>query len=79
MILGHDDRALVRVDNDSAIELPERSGFAGDAVSVTLHPGWNKLSVTLYNSENVNWRWCGLSLAFERDQSKGLRFAAQKQ
>jgi hypothetical protein len=31
----------------------------------------------VYNDENVNWRWCGISLALERKTSEGLRFLSE--
>jgi hypothetical protein len=37
--------------------------------------GWNQLNVLVSNEENANWRWAGISLAFERSKSHGLTFS----
>jgi hypothetical protein len=42
-----------------------------------LRSGWNELDLVVYNDENVNWRWCGISLAFDRKASRDLRFASE--
>ena len=76
-ILGHDDRLLVRVNDAPVAEVPDRSGFGPAGLSLKLRTGWNKLDLVVDNDENVNWRWCGISLAFDRKASRGLRFASE--
>ena len=78
-ILGHDDRASVRVNKGEVIDLPARTGFGSQPLVLRLDDGWNKLTLILYNQENVNWRWCGFSLGFEREASRGLEFRTQPQ
>ena len=56
-------------------DVPERSGFGPIRLNRKLHSGWNTLDLVVYTDENVNWRWCGISLAFDRKASQGLRFA----
>jgi len=77
VIVGHDDLVLFQVNGEGPIELPEHNGFEGDALTMNLHPGWNKLVAIVFNGENVNWRWYGLSLAFDREQGSSLRFATR--
>jgi hypothetical protein len=76
-ILGHDDRAGLRVNDGEVVDIPARTGFGPQLLTLRLQGGWNKLTLILYNNENVNWRWCGFSLAFDRDESRYLRFAAR--
>jgi hypothetical protein len=76
-LLGHDDRVTVALNDDGVVDLAARKGFDADDLKLQLHAGWNKLDLTVYNDENVNWRWCGVSLAFERQKSADLRFAAE--
>ncbi|HEX9109932.1 MAG TPA: DUF2961 domain-containing protein, partial [Terriglobales bacterium] len=76
-ILGHDDRLLVRVNDAPVAEIPRRSGFGPARLSLKLRTGWNKLDLVVDNDENVNWRWCGISLAFDRKASRDLRFASE--
>ena len=77
IIIGHDDKVLLKVNDNNAIELPARHGFIGENAVLPLRSGWNKLVMTVYNNENVNWRWNGFSLSFDRDQSNGFRFAVE--
>lgn len=77
LLAGHDDPVLVRLNDETNVELPAHAGFKADPLILELHRGWNKLALSLYNDENVNWRWCGVSLAFDREQSQGLRFASR--
>lgn len=76
-ILGHDDRLLVRVNDAPVAEIPGRSGFGPARLSLKLRIGWNKLDLVVDNDENVNWRWCGISLALERKASQDLHFASE--
>ena len=73
-ILGHDDRAELRVNTREVVDVPARTGFGSQSLTLPLHSGWNKLTLTLYNEENVDWRWWGFSLALDREQSRHLRF-----
>ena len=74
-ILGHDDPVLVRLNDAMVAKIPGRIGFGPARLRLSLHAGWNMLDLIAYNDENVNWRWCGVSLAFGRNASPGLRFA----
>jgi hypothetical protein len=65
------------VNTRQLADVPGRTGFGSTLFDLPLNAGWNKLMLTLYNDENVNWRWCGLSLAFEAVEARNLRFAAQ--
>ena len=76
-ILGHDDRAELRVNAREVVDGPARTGFGSQSLTLPLHGGWNKLTLTVYNEENVDWRWWGFSLAFDREQSRYLRFRTQ--
>jgi Protein of unknown function (DUF2961) len=76
-IFGHDDRLLVRLNHATVAEIPGRSGFGPVHLSLKLRSGWNRLDLVAYNDENVNWRWCGISLAFDRKASHDLRFASE--
>jgi hypothetical protein len=76
-ILGHDDRAGLRVNTGEVVDIRGRPGFGSEPLTLRLQGGWNKLTLILYNDENVNWRWCGFSLAFDRKQSRYLRFRAR--
>jgi hypothetical protein len=76
-MLGHDDRAELRVNTREVADLPARTGFGSQSLTLPLHGGWNKLTLILYNQENVDWRWWGSSLAFNREQSRYLRFRTQ--
>jgi hypothetical protein len=71
---GHDDVMTVNLNGKSVAYLPSGAGFHASAVVLPLEKGWNKLTVTLENDENLNWRWCGLSLAVKKDAA--VRFAA---
>jgi hypothetical protein len=77
-ILGHDDRATIDVNGVPAAELPARSGFGPSRFAMGLRRGWNKLNVTVYNDENLNWRWCGISLAFSKRMSTDLKVASER-
>jgi hypothetical protein len=76
-IFGHDDRLLVRLNDVTVAEIPDRSGFGPAHLNLKFHRGWNKLDLVIYNDENVNWRWSGISLAFDRKVSHDLRFASE--
>jgi hypothetical protein len=52
-----------------------RIGFGPTRVSLKLNAGWNTLDLVVFNDENVNWRWCGVSLALDRQATHDLRFA----
>lgn len=75
-ILGHDDEISLKLNDDIPQELTGVNGFAGTPLSIRLRKGWNRLVVTLYNDENVNWRWSGFSMAFEKASGSDLKFAA---
>jgi hypothetical protein len=77
VIVGHDDRLLVRSNRATVADFPGRSGFGAARLSLKLRAGWNPLELLVYNDENVNWRWCGISLAFDRTASKDLRFSSE--
>jgi D-arabinan exo alpha-(1,3)/(1,5)-arabinofuranosidase (non-reducing end) len=76
-IFGHDDRLLVRLNDATVAEIPDRGGFGPAHLNLKFHSGWNKLDLVIYNDENVNWRWSGISLAFDRKVSHDLRFASE--
>jgi hypothetical protein len=78
-LLGHDDAVLVRENGLTVGRLPGRYGFGPSRIRISLHRGWNALNLVLSNDENVNWRWCGLSLALRRDQVERLRFSTAPQ
>lgn len=73
-MLGHDDRAELQVNTGEIVEVRARAGFGAQPLALPLQGGWNRLTLTIYNQENVNWRWSGFSLAFDREQSRYLRF-----
>lgn len=75
-ILGHDDRVIVTT-NDGELELPAQYGFGPSRIQFRLRRGWNKMDVLVFNDENVDWRWCGISLAFDNKHSAGLTFATE--
>ena len=68
---------LVGVNDAPVAEILGRSGFGPARLSLKLRAGWNKLDLVVDNDENVNWRWCGISLAFDRKASRDLRFASE--
>jgi len=70
---GHDDAARVFINGKLLADLQRGDGVRADEVTLPLNKGWNVLTVTLENGENVNWRWCGLTLALK--QPAGVRFA----
>jgi len=74
-ILGHDDAVVLTMNGKTVATLPAREGFHGSRTELPLRAGWNSLEVTLANEENVDWRWCGLSLAFEKTAARGVRFS----
>ena len=76
-ILGHDDRAGLRVNTREVADIPARTGFGSQPLTLPLRGGWNKLTLILYNDENLNWRWSGFSLAFDQEPSRNLRFRTQ--
>jgi hypothetical protein len=71
-VLGHDDEALVQANGTTLADLPGNTGFAPSSLQIPLRKGWNTLEVVLSNDENTNWRWAGLSLAFEHNQTQDL-------
>jgi len=77
VVVGHDDRLILRLNGATIADIPGRSGFGPSRVSLKLHAGWNTLDLVVHNEENENWRWCGVSLALDRKASEGLRFARQ--
>jgi Protein of unknown function (DUF2961) len=79
LIVGHDDRFILRVNGATVTDIRGRSGFGPTRVSLKLHAGWNRLDLVVFNDENMNWRWCGISLAFDRQASHDLRFARELQ
>jgi hypothetical protein len=76
-ILGHDDRAGLRVNTREVADIPSCNGFGPQPLTLPLQSGWNKLTLTLYNDENLNWRWSGFSLAFDRETSRNLWFRSR--
>ncbi|MBV9574839.1 MAG: DUF2961 domain-containing protein [Acidobacteriales bacterium] len=76
-IIGHDDDVTVSVNGGQAAELAAHSGFGPSRFSLELRAGWNKLDLVIYNDENVNWRWSGISLSFDSKNSADLKFASQ--
>jgi Protein of unknown function (DUF2961) len=76
-IIGHDDSVTVSVNGPQAAELAAHSGFGPSRFSMGLRAGWNKLDLVIYNDENMNWRWSGISLSFDQKNSADLKFASQ--
>ncbi|HEX6805822.1 MAG TPA: DUF2961 domain-containing protein [Terriglobales bacterium] len=77
VVLGHDDRVLVRVNGKTLADVPARRGFGPFPLMLPLKAGWNRIAMTVYNHENVNWRWWGISLALNREQSRSLQFRSE--
>lgn len=75
LIVGHDDRLILQLNGATVADISGSSGFVPNRASLKLHAGWNTLDLVVYNDENENWRWCGVSLAFDRKASGDLRFA----
>ena len=75
VVVGHDDRLILRLNDATIADIPGRRGFGATRVNLKLHSGWNTLDLVVHNDENQNWRWCGVSLALDRKTSEGLRFA----
>jgi hypothetical protein len=71
-ILGHDDEVLVQTNGTTLETIPRNVGFAPSSLQIPLRKGWNSLQLVLSNDENTNWRWAGVSLAFERNQTQDL-------
>ena len=78
-VLGHDDEVLVQTNSTTLATLPANTGFASSSLHIPLRKGWNTLELVLLNEENTNWRWSGVSLAFENHQTRdlGLRFSSE--
>ncbi len=76
-LLGHDDEATVKVNGADVASFPAQPGFHSSRLTMDLIAGWNKLAIIIYNEENVNWRWSGVSLSFKGTSSKGLKFASK--
>lgn len=74
-VLGHDDCVVVDVNGRTVARLGSQSGFGGSPIRLPFRVGWNQLNVLVSNEENANWRWAGISLAFERSKSHGLTFS----
>ncbi|MGB6473442.1 MAG: DUF2961 domain-containing protein [Candidatus Sulfotelmatobacter sp.] len=77
VVVGHDDRLILQLNGATIADIRGRSGFGPARITLKLHAGWNTLNLVVYNDENVNWRWCGISFALDRKASEGLRFARQ--
>jgi hypothetical protein len=77
VVAGHDDGLILQLNRAAVADIPGRGGFGPTFVSLKLQAGWNTLDLVVYNDENENWRWCGVSLVFDRKASEGLRFARQ--
>ncbi len=75
-LLGHDDQATVTVNGVETASLPAQRGFHPSRLSMSLNAGWNQLVIIIYNDENVNWRWSGVSLSFQAGNDMGLKFAS---
>jgi hypothetical protein len=58
---GHDDPLAVSVNGKAVANYPGAEGFHASSGTIALKAGWNKLTVTLANETNVDWRWNGLS------------------
>jgi hypothetical protein len=78
-VLGHDDGVLVQTNGTKIENLPGGTGFSPSSLHIPLRKGWNTLELVLLNEENTNWRWSGVSLAFENQQTRnlGLRFSSE--
>jgi hypothetical protein len=75
--LGHDDPLLIKLNGQTTADMGSQEGFHAAEVLLPLHAGWNKLNLIVWNDENVNWRWAGISLAFE-DRGSPLSFASEE-
>jgi hypothetical protein len=67
-LIGHDDAVHVSVNGAAETTLPGRTGFGASPLTLPLRQGRNELSLVLENTENVNWRWLGFSLALRMDE-----------
>ena len=78
VLIGHDDLLELSLNDEQNITLPEQPGFNTDRVTLKLRRGWNKLSGVIHNTENINWRWYGISLAFKGSPNslRDIKFAA---
>jgi hypothetical protein len=70
---GHDDPMTVSVNGKTVVELPGSEGFHSSPGVLPLEAGWNELTVTMENENNVDWRWNGLSFAIKKPAA--VRFA----
>jgi hypothetical protein len=75
-VFGHDDRVTMRINGRTIADIPSRMGFGPYFLTLALSPGWNKFDLIIYNDENSDWRWNGISLALDRSQSRGVKFAS---
>lgn len=78
VLLGHDDAVRVQLDDADEVVLPGGVGFAASPLTLGLHAGRNRLALLLENTENVNWRWLGVSFALRMSGGllDGLRFSS---
>lgn len=74
---GHDDAMAVALNSRPLARLPAVPGLRAAPAMLPLEAGWNELTVTLENDDNVDFRWNGLSLAVKTPA--GIRFAARPQ
>jgi hypothetical protein len=74
---GHDDSATVSLNGRSVASLQSGAGFHASLVALPVEKGWNELAITLENDENVNWRWCGVSLSVK--EPNAVRFASRRE
>jgi DUF2961 family protein len=77
-LIGHDDPVHISLNGAVATTLAGRMGFAASPLKLPLRQGRNELSVVIENTENVNWRWHGISLALRMDDGllDGVRFSS---
>jgi hypothetical protein len=61
--IGHDDPLGIVLNGKPIARLEGTAGFHSSSAALPLKAGWNELTVTLENADNVDWRWNGLSLA----------------
>jgi hypothetical protein len=66
----------MRINGRTIADIPSRMGFGPYFLTLALSPGWNKFDLIIYNDENSDWRWNGISLALDRSQSRGVKFAS---
>ncbi len=74
-LFGDDDGIRIAVNGVATASFPAQAGFGAAPAKLALRRGWNRLDIVLANAENVNWRWCGLSLAMRRAAAQGVLFS----